>query len=169
MAFMQHVRAFGRGYGMGSAALLGAPLGAYRAFVEAYNNPPAAQAAQADAQAAQAQAQAQAAQSSGPGFFARFGAGLRAFGRAGFVSPIAGIREAGSWPGYVGYGLALGTPLLAGAAVYSGLANLRRGRYGASLAYLALGASLVGGMFAARHYLASMPVNPSVNPDAPTT
>lgn len=50
--------------------------------------------------------------------------------------------------GAAGYGAALASPLLAGAAIYSGLANLRRGRYGRAALGLAAGAGIVGMMYA---------------------
>ncbi len=43
-----------------------------------------------------------------------------------------------------GYFGGLASPILAGAAVYSGLANLRRGRYGRALMLLGAGAGLTG-------------------------
>ncbi|GIV21945.1 MAG: hypothetical protein KatS3mg023_3696 [Armatimonadota bacterium] len=46
----------------------------------------------------------------------------------------------------VGFGSAIGGALLAGPAIYSGIANLRRGRYGRGLAYLIGGAALAGGL-----------------------
>lgn len=53
----------------------------------------------------------------------------------------------------LGAGLAIGTPLIAGAAAFSGLANLRRGRYLRGAAMLAAGAGLAGLMYgSAAHY-----------------
>lgn len=56
--------------------------------------------------------------------------------------------------GRVGYFSGIGTPLLAGAAAFSGLNNLRRGRYGRGLLHLAIGAGLVGAMYGASLYRA---------------
>lgn len=61
-----------------------------------------------------------------------------------------------AWPsigariGYgAGVGLMLGGPILAGAAAYSGLNNLRHGRFGRAALQLAAGAGLVAAMYGA--------------------
>lgn len=46
-----------------------------------------------------------------------------------------------------GIGAGVATPFLAGAAIYSGLANLWRGNYGRALLYLAAGGGLAGAMY----------------------
>lgn len=64
------------------------------------------------------------------------------------------FRRMDGLPSRLGYGAAVASPLLAGAAVYSGLANLRQGRYLRSALLLAAGAGLVGLMYAgAQPYL----------------
>ena len=64
----------------------------------------------------------------------------------------------GAKAGYTaGAGLMLGAPIIAGAAAFSGLNNLRRGRYGRAAWQLALGAGLVGAMYASHMRFGAMP------------
>jgi len=64
----------------------------------------------------------------------------------------AGLSVPRTTIGRVGYFAGIGTPLLAGAAAFSGLNNIRRGRYGRGLLHLALGAGLVGAMYGASRW-----------------
>ena len=67
------------------------------------------------------------------------------FNVGGIAWPSTGARI-----GYgAGVGLMLGGPILAGAAAYSGLNNLIRGRYGRAALQLAAGAGLVAAMYGA--------------------
>ncbi len=75
--------------------------------------------------------------------------GTNPFGYGRWDIPRIGFAAGGA------FGMA--SPLLAGAAVFSGLSNLRRGRYLRSGLQLALGAALYGGLF----YAASR-MNPSL-------
>ena len=97
-------------------------------------------------------------------------------GRAGFTRGIGrfgGIMRGipagfGDLPGGfgarlgfgAGVGLMLGGPIIAGAAAFSGLNNLRRGRYGRAALQLALGAGLVGAMYTAHNRSGAMPAPP---------
>jgi hypothetical protein len=87
-------------------------------------------------------------------FFGGVGAGARGVGRGLF-----GWMGEATWPARIGGGLAAGVPLLAGAAAFSGIANLTRGRYGRAALQLAAGAALVGGLYAGSRYLGGMPIN----------
>jgi len=77
-------------------------------------------------------------------------------------------RSTNSLGGWTGFAAGVGLPLIAGSAVYSGLNNIRRGRYGAGLLRLMAGAALTYGLYKAYNYsnayLNNTP-NPNVPPD----
>jgi len=87
-----------------------------------------------------------------------FFGGVRA-GATGVGQGLFGWMGGATWPARIGGGLAAGVPLLAGAAAFSGIANLTRGRYGRGALQLAAGAALVGGLYAGSRYLGGMSIN----------
>lgn len=87
------------------------------------------------------------------GILARLGGGMGGFMDAslgavkGLPGAFAEAWKANQWAGRVGLVAGVGAPILAGAAMYSGLANLRRGRFARGLVGLAAGSALAASMY----------------------